>query len=74
MRVIINGVVAGLAEHPRLAYLSQHRDMMCTGVRVNHGSIPSRRVKSVGLNLSLSLALPEHYLSLPSFTLSLWTS
>jgi hypothetical protein len=23
MRVIINGVVAGLAEHPRLAYLSQ---------------------------------------------------
>jgi hypothetical protein len=26
MRVIINGVVAGLAEHPRLAYLSQHRD------------------------------------------------
>jgi hypothetical protein len=26
MRVIINGVVAGPAEHPRLAYLSQHRD------------------------------------------------
>src|SRR4030081_2201841 len=25
MRVIINGVVAGLAEHPRLAYLSQHQ-------------------------------------------------
>jgi hypothetical protein len=26
MRVIINGVVASPAEHPRLAYLSQHRD------------------------------------------------
>ena len=25
MRVIINGVVAGPAEHPRLAYLSQHQ-------------------------------------------------
>ena len=24
MRVIINGVIAGSAEHPRLAYLSQH--------------------------------------------------
>jgi hypothetical protein len=47
MRVIINGVVSGPAEHPRLAYLSQHRDTSIYKCFQGHGlSVHFRTVLS----------------------------
>jgi hypothetical protein len=47
MRVIINGVIAGSAEHPRLAYLSQHCSILL-GI-LGKVSIEAREQQNLGV-------------------------
>jgi hypothetical protein len=49
MRVIINGVVAGLAEHPRLAYLSQQQYLLGRYLG-REFSEPAPELQYMGLN------------------------